>query len=285
MGFLNEALKLASGESSTERRMSDHLLFDKMIGFRGIIGGVGVSTLVQNVAIAIANRKHYTVCVVDTNFMYPSQYALLTSVRPNSHIHDLLDYTGSLKEVLVKSKYRNIYVAGMHNRFITDMLNPQKDNSTHMVGFLNALKDYFDVVLIDIGQEQTRFMIESAIQCNRIYTVLTPGVGCLTSIQKSINTMSTLALPFYKCRRCIVNKDLPDVNSGVKDTVKAFKFTLIGSIPVSNDIAVAGVTGVNLWGAVTDSEDVTIFNKTVDALVQDITNGADDPAENIAIEV
>ena len=72
MGFLSKLIGTISGGSKME--VSEQLLYDKVIGFRGIVPGVGTSTIVQNVAEALSDTTNYSICVLDVSFMYASQY-------------------------------------------------------------------------------------------------------------------------------------------------------------------------------------------------------------------
>ena len=56
-----------SGE--TTMKVSEQLLFDKVIGFRSVVQGTGASTFLQNVAVALSENTNYNICVIDLNFL------------------------------------------------------------------------------------------------------------------------------------------------------------------------------------------------------------------------
>ena len=60
----NDVLKQLSGSGQT--RELKYNIFYQIIAFRGVVDGVGCSTLVANVALALADLG-LNVCVIDTN--------------------------------------------------------------------------------------------------------------------------------------------------------------------------------------------------------------------------
>ena len=77
MGLLSNLLGTLSGNNNL--KVSEQLLFDKVIGFKSIVPGCGASTVLQNVAIALSENTKFNICVLDTNFLYPVQYPLLST--------------------------------------------------------------------------------------------------------------------------------------------------------------------------------------------------------------
>ena len=74
MGLLSKLLGSISGNN--DMKVSEQLLFDKVIGFRNIVPGCGASTIVQNIAIALSEKTKFNICILDTNLLYPVQYPL-----------------------------------------------------------------------------------------------------------------------------------------------------------------------------------------------------------------
>ena len=82
MGLLSKVLSTISGNN--DLKISEQLLFDKVIGFKSIVPGCGASTILQNVAIALSESTKFNICVLDTNFLFPIQYPLLCAKDMNS---------------------------------------------------------------------------------------------------------------------------------------------------------------------------------------------------------
>ena len=267
MGVLSRLLGAVSGNSNL--KISEQLLFDKVIGFRGIVPGCGTSTIVQNVAAALSEKTRFTVCVLDTNFLYPIQYPLLVSAENKEKSKDFLDYAGELSDITIPTQYNNVYLVHLSDRSIVDMLSG-KDTETVVEKLIANLKSFFDVVLVDLSNEFTNVAVNSAIKCNRIYQVADSSMKSLYHVKKSINTMSTLATPLAKANKLILNKQVPDVVLGVTSAMQEAGLHVIGEIPLSLEIASYGATGKKIYGAISRGKEVTQFNAVIDLIVEDI---------------
>lgn len=267
MGVLSRLLGAVSGNNNL--KVSEQLLFDKVIGFRGIVPGCGTSTIVQNVAVALSEKTNFTVCVLDTNFLYPVQYPLLVSTESKEKNKDFLDYSGDLSDITIQTQFNNVYLVHLNERTIVDMLSG-KDTEVVINKLIQNLKSFFDVVLIDISTEFTNIAIHSSIKCNRIYQVGDSSMKSLYHVKKSINTMSTLATPLAKANKIILNKQIPDVVLGVKTAMEEAGLYVIGEIPLSVEIAANGATGKKIYGAISKNREVSLFNRVIDEVIEDI---------------
>lgn len=267
MGVLSKLLGAVSGNHNL--KISEQLLFDKVVGFRGIVPGCGTSTIVQNVAIALSEKTNFTICVLDTNFLYPVQYPLLVSTEAKDKEKDFLDYSGELSDIIIETQYNNVYLVHLSERSIVDMLSG-KDSEVVIHKLLQNLKSFFDVVLIDLSNEFTNISVHASIKCNRIYQVGDSSMKSLYHVKKSINTMSTLATPLAKANKIILNKQIPDVILGVKTAMEEAGLYVMGEIPLSLEIASYGATGRRIYGAISKNKDVSIFNGVIDDIIEDI---------------
>ena len=269
MSVLGKVIGAISG--GTEDYISAQLLYDKVIGFRGIVDGVGCSTIVQNVAIALSDLiKTKNICVVDTHILYPSQYQFLVGDTPKEGTKDWFDFDGeNLADCRTKTKFHNIYLLSFYNRNITDMLS-SKDSAKLVDDTIAKLKYYFDIILVDLSHETTNISMEMAIQCNQIYTIVDPSMNCISNMGKSLNYMATLAVPFGKMNKAILNKNNSNVNAGVKGAIAEVHLDILGVIPNSIEIATYGITGKKIWSTISNNEDVTQFHRVIRAIVDDI---------------
>lgn len=266
MGFLAKILSNLSG--TTGLKVSEQLLYDKVIGFKGVVNGCGNSTLVQNVAIALSNSTNYSICVVDANYIAPTMYPMLVN-SPDSKRKDFLDYDGDLTELVINTNFRNVYLLSMYNRGILDMLSA-KDSEITAEKLIGALKSYYDIVLIDLSNEPTNISTHMAIKCNKIYNIADQSLKSIYNLRKSLNTMSTLAVPVAKSNKIILNKMVPDVLSNTSKVVEESGLKIIGQIPLSLSIAKQGVSGQPIWTSKTTDPDILVYSDVVNKILQDI---------------
>ena len=267
MGLLSNLLGVLSGNNNL--KVSEQLLFDKVIGFKSIVPGCGASTLLQNVAIALSENTKFNICVLDTNFMFPIQYPLLFTGEMKDGEDDLLDFTGDLSKITRNTSYTNVYVVELHNRNIVDLLSG-KDSENNIVKLMANLKSYFDVILVDISSEPSNIAIHSAIKCNRIIQVADTSFKCLYNIKKSLNNSVTLGVPLAKSNSVVLNKELKDVVLGVETALEEAGLRVLGKIPLSMDIAVSCAKGARIVGSVTKDPGTVQFNKVIDTILQEL---------------
>lgn len=269
MGLLSKVLSTISGNN--DMKISEQLLFDKVIGFRSIVPGCGASTVLQNVAIALSESTKFNICVLDTNFLYPIQYPLLTSsdMKQKEKEPDVLDFAGDMSQIVRNTSYPNIYIAQLEKRTVVDMLSG-KDTESNITKLIANLKTYFDIILVDLSHELTNVNIHSAIKCNKIFHIADTSLKCLYYIKKSINTMVTLGVPLAKCNKVIVNKMLDNVDLAVESTLKDAGLEVIGGIPLSMDIAIFCASGSRIYGGMSRDKGVTEFNKVINKVLENI---------------
>lgn len=267
MGLLSNLLGTLSGNNNL--KVSEQLLFDKVIGFKSIVPGCGASTVLQNVAIALSENTKFNICVLDTNFLYPVQYPLLSTVELKDKDPDVLDFAGDLSKIVRNTSYLNIYVAQLENRSIIDMLSG-KDTEAGITKLIANLKSYFDIILIDLSYELTNTCIYSAIKCNKIIQVADTSLKCLYYIKKSINTMVTLGVPLAKCNKVVLNKELQNVVLGVDTALSEAGLDIIARIPLSMDIAIYCASGKRIYGAMSKEKGISAFNIAVDSILNTI---------------
>lgn len=266
MSILSSILKRFSG--NRDYIVSDQLLYDKVIGFRGVVAGVGTSTIVQNTAIALTELTNYKVCVVDTAFMYPTQYPMLNNKKEESR-KDFLDFDKELSDIVVKTNYPNITLVSMSMRNITDMLS-LADSEETVERLFGVLKSYFDVILVDLSQELTNITTHSAVKCNRVFNVADQSLKSVYHLKKSINLMATLAVPIAKANVVIINKVLPDILTNTQAVLEGAGMKVITEIPHSIDIAKLGVTGSPIFSKKTTNRDVYAFSSSIITIVENL---------------
>lgn len=266
MGFLNKLLQNISGAGDIQ--LSEQLIFDKVVGFRNVVPGCGCSTIVQNVAIALASASKSSICIVDTNMLYPMLYAYLVDSQDEQHGKDIYDFNIMASEVTTPTKYSNIYLTSFKNRTVIDMMS-SRDSEQLVEKLINSLKSFFDIILVDLSYELTSVAIHSAVRCNKIFNVTDMSLRAMYNLKKSINTMSTMAVPLAKADRVILNKVVPDMVVNANSALSEAGLKIVGEIPLSLEISKAGVTGASLYGA---SNDVGVnqFNVVIDTIVDDI---------------
>lgn len=264
MSFLSGVMQTLSGGAPEFH--SNQLLFDKVVGIRGIVEGVGATTVAYNLAAALSDNTNYRICVLDTHILYPTLRGLLvTQALPNK---DWFDFTQNVSEIVCDTKFRNVSYIGFYNRDISDVLSA-KECRAALDNLLTVLKDIFDIIIVDLSSEYTNIAVNSAIQCNKIYTIVSPEPSCMFGFKSSINTAVSLAVPPYKLRNVIFNKSVGRLDTTMLNLLKENNFEVIATIPYSTELVRYNLLGNAFWGATTRNPDITAANNAMMAVFND----------------
>lgn len=271
MGFA-EVLGLFSGNEADAQH--EKLLFNSVIGFRGIVDGVGTSTILASLAIALSERTNKRICVVDTNILYPTQFALLCggiSSDARATMKDWFSVTASIPERIVDTKYKRVSLLGCFNRRISDAFSTT-DTTKLADETFDRLKDLFDIILVDLSHEWSQLAMSSATHCNKIFTVMDLSARCMSNVQQSLNNLAISAVPFSKFRNAIINKYSVRGFTGLSDIISQCKLEVVATIPFSQEIYVEGTLSRTPWGMATASYEVAEFNEAIDTLLYSIAS-------------
>lgn len=268
MSALSKLLGVFSGNNG--EKLSEQLLFDKVIGFKGVVPGVGTSTYVQNVAIALSENTNYSICVLDTGYLYPTSYPMLVGDNKESDKKDYLDFSDELSDVVSDTLYPNVHLLSLNNRGIADILG-SKDSEELANRVIGALKTHFDIILVDLSYELTNVSIRTAVKCNKIIYVSDQSLKSVYHLKKALNMSASLAIPFAKANTVVLNKVVPDVLTNTQAVLEKTGLTVVGEMPLSIEIAKYGVSGKRIYEDSTH-RDVVTFSDLIDELVSIVTS-------------
>jgi protein-tyrosine kinase len=120
-------------------------LHQKVILFLGAKGGEGTSTVVSNLAWVAAERLKRKVVVLDTDTLHPTQHRLL-GIIPAVGWDDVLRGVHPAEKAIYQTNRERLWVVPVSpNRAGT----VQVIDAPGMEDFLGALRECFDLVLID----------------------------------------------------------------------------------------------------------------------------------------
>lgn len=279
--ILLDIYKTTSGTHEVRTREFD--IFYKIIGFKGIRDGLGVSTLVANTAIALA-KFGLTVCVIDTSILRPSQDILLkTDVRDKREkkdkknkdnntdkILDWFDMPFTKRSVLNTSGYNNkINVLSFTDRTLLDLIG-LNDSATLVDVALEKVESTYDIILIDICSEPSAVGNACMLKANQIYQVWGNSPQDLASIQSAVTDNLICSVPIDKMKYIITSMTVDDISTPWEDLYKQFKFRELAHVGMSLDIARLICLGKSPYDYVSDSEDIEEFNDCINNICANI---------------
>lgn len=194
---VNKLIKELAGKGEKGRKR----VIDNKIAFIGGAGGCGTSTIVANVARAIA-KKGLSVIVIDANITDPVQQNY-SKQKIELDQKDLMSYLTGLNKLGDSIKYDGkVAVLYSRNRSIKDevLLDSSAISNTY-ADMINSLAHLFDVVLIDVPRNISHEMAHTSLYtADSIYYVWNENIECVNSYDRYRINMSQLGIDFAKVR-------------------------------------------------------------------------------------
>lgn len=247
-----EALRQASGSSFTRSVKYD--IYYQVFAFYGVVDGVGTSTLVSNVALALAEAG-LTVCVIDTSIIAPTQDILLKTDEanynpdPNANHKDWFDMPFIRESPLHVSKLNNkISVLSFKGgrRGVVDYMSPN-DSETLVTLALTSLHSKFDIILIDCCHELTSVNTACLQQAQQVIQVWNDSPVVMANMEGFITNAVTLSCPLDKMRYVVYNRLSHDAIGTLDGVLKQYRLKHIGTSYFSEELYLKIVTGKTLF--------------------------------------
>ncbi|GAB4111269.1 MAG: response regulator [Roseiflexaceae bacterium] len=160
-------------------------------------GGVGVSSIACNLAVALRQITGKKVALIDGNMTFGAT-AVIMNLMSNKTIKDLADKTNELERDLIND------VMATHASQVKILLappNPQLGElvtAEHLRMILDALRREFDYVVVDTQssfQDRALAVLDSA---DRIVTLMTLEMPCIRNIKLFLEVAELLEYPAEK---------------------------------------------------------------------------------------
>lgn len=247
-------------------RETKYRIFYHIIGFKGITGGVGCSTIVANTAVALAELG-LSVCVIDTSILHPCQDELLKT-NYKTQEGDKLDWfdmpftSHSVLNISRVNKNISVLSFAGKDRTILDMVGTL-DSAELMDYAVDAVSDKFDIILIDLCDEPSNVNVTAMQKAQQVIQVWSDSVPCMASITQSISNNVILSCPLDKMRYVVENKTIDDTMGNLDSLYKEYGFRRLSHCGLSYEIARVASLGHILWGYGTFEATVVDFNNCI----------------------
>lgn len=263
--IFGEVLKQASGTGYT--RELKYNIFHQIIAFKGVVEGVGCSTLVANTAIALADLG-LTICVFDTSIMSPVQDILLQT-EINEKSPDWFDMAYEKASPLNNSKIaKGVSVLSFSgkDRGIIDAVST-RDSEELVTLALTELHNKFDLILIDCCHEMTCINAGVLQQAHTVIQVWNDSPTVVQNIDKFVNNCATQSCSFGKMRNVVFSKVVDDVIGSMDEVLASYHCIKIAENRLSKDVARVAVLGKPLYQFVSTEDDIVNYTECIIQIV------------------
>ena len=272
----SQLLKGVSGAGETRKQNFD--IFYEIVAFKGVMDGVGTSTLVANTAKAIADLG-LKVCVVDTSIKHPIQDILLNTdyrnrVPEEANRLDWFDMPYTKKSVLHESRISSgISVLSFFgkNRGIIDILSTNDNPELVDIAF-TELHNKFDIILVDCCDEDTSVNTAALQQAQHVIQVWSDSTGIVNNIDNFINNCATLSCPLDKMRNVVYSQIMDDIIGNLDDMLAQYRLTKLAENTFSKDIRRVSVLGKTLYQYTSNEPDIIEYTECIIKIACHILN-------------
>lgn len=269
-------LKAVSGHGAVRDVKFD--IFYQIIAFKGVVEGVGCSTLVANTALAVA-QLGLSVCVIDTSVLSPVQDILLKTdyknrVPDKDKRLDWFDLPFTKLSVLHESKlHRNISVLSFYgkDRGVVDMLSTN-DTADLVELAYTQLHTKFDLILVDCCHEVTSVNTAALQQSQHVIQVWNDAPTVVHNIENFINNCACLSCPLDKMRTVVYSKIMDDVVGDLDSVLAQYRLNKLASCRFSKDVQRVAVIGGTLYQYASEDEDIVNYTEFIIAIACHVCN-------------
>lgn len=150
----------------------------KTIGVIAIKGGVGKTTTTSNIGAVLAKQFNKKVLIVDANYSAPNLGLHLGLVNPKKTIHDVLSDKVPIEQALYQD------VNGFH--VLPGSLLSRKVDPFKLKQKLEALKDYYDVIIIDSSPTLNEELLSTMVASDELVVVSSPDYPTLSMTLRAV---------------------------------------------------------------------------------------------------
>jgi pilus assembly protein CpaE len=146
-------------------------------------GGVGKTTISVNLALALAEKRHEKVILVDLDLAF-GDVSLMMGLTPTTTLHELMGQSIDLTRIehVVTKFASNVFV-------LPAPLHPEEAEDVHpddLSVLLLGLKEYYTYVIVDLAPGYDDLNVTALDLSDVVLTVCTPDIVALRTVSQAL---------------------------------------------------------------------------------------------------
>ena len=203
----------------------------KIIHVMGAKGGVGTTTIAVNLAMIFAAIQNAgSVALVDLNTVF-GEIPLFLSVKPAYHWGQIVKNVSRLDGTFLLNAMTR-HASGVHVLPSPSYLNGHPPATVDtMERLLSAMKDTFDVIVVDGGQSLDDPALKVIEMADQVLLITLLSLPCLHNTGKLLKSLASVGAAQKERVRLVVNRCLKKSDISVKDAAESVQTEIFWSIP------------------------------------------------------
>lgn len=199
----------------------------QLIGFFSLRGGVGVTTLATNIAVALALSRKIPIGLSDLNPV-AGHAGLMLGLRPRRHIYNILQNPQPLSEALIRQQL-TAHKSGVQ-LLASPLISPETPGKHTIEAVVSEMGNLFPFTLIDLPHAFTPSLNGLLNNLGKLVLVLSPDVP---SLQSAAVAMQMLTRRGFDMERVVpvLNRPTPVPGLAVQTIQKTLRRPLAAEIP------------------------------------------------------
>jgi pilus assembly protein CpaE len=230
----------------------------RLISLVSVTGGVGVTTIATNCALALAHSTEKKVAIIDMDYQSADLEAAL-NVEPEHGILDLCQSELRLNSVQVESALTRhqsgVYLLAAPRR----IEEGEQITARRLTEVLSMLREMVDVVIVDVGRHINDASVAVWENSDELAYVIDQSIGAIRGSWRFLDLFSRLNLPSIH-PKFVLNRWMPHHSISEKHIINTLGRPLLARIPRDDDaLQFAHTRGEDLWKAAPRSALVRSF--------------------------
>jgi pilus assembly protein CpaE len=209
----------------------------KVIAVHSPHGGVGVTTMAVNLAVALRRLTSQEVCLVDLDLQC-GETPVFLDFKPLYTVVDLCHGLANLDASFIKGALYG-HSSGIH--VLPAPLNLEDSEAVTAAAFeriLDLLRDMFPYIVIDTSAHLTETGLVALEQANSVYMLTDNMVSSVRALQRSLDTFARLGIDSQSFR-FVLSRPVGRSEIKVKDVAEALKCEINYAFPVDEATCIA----------------------------------------------
>jgi pilus assembly protein CpaE len=209
----------------------------KVIAVHSPHGGVGVTTMAVNLAVAIRRQCGQDVCLVDLDLQY-GETPVFLDFKP---LYTMLDVVQGISNLDASFMKGALYAHNSGVHVLAPPVNLEDSEAINAASFekiLDTLRGMFPYIVIDTSAHLSETTLVALEQAESVYLMTDNMVASVRAVQRTLDTLMRLGID-PAAFQFVLNKPVTRSEIKAKDVAEALKFDIGYSFPVDDATCVA----------------------------------------------